>query len=337
MSTATVATPYVRILVEGAFRFGVDVKDLVDRLGLAEVIEDPEERVDQDTVYRLWEEVAARSNNPHLGLHLAEHLEPGAFGVLDYAMRNARDLGAGYRQIERYSSLIHSGAEVRLNIEGDNATLGYTLDARPSGSPRQAAEFIVATWLVLGRQITETHIAPKVVRFQHPAKSDLKEHHRVLGTTCLEFSCAANEIILDTEVLSRPAVKGDASLRPVLDSYARRLLTEVAVEKDFLTKVRGAIAEKLRAGQVASLSETAKTMKITGRTLQRRLKEHEAVFQVVLDEVRADFGKRYLLDSGLSVAEVAFLLGFSQQSSFTRAFKRWTSLSPAEFRVSAKS
>ncbi len=116
------------------------------------------------------------------------------------------------------------------------------------------------------------------------------------------------------------------------NQYATDLIDKLNVNKGLSAHIRQKIIESIRNGQGGALDVVAASANMTVRTLQRRLQEEQLSYRNLLDEVREGFAKRYLGEESLSVTDIAFLLGFSEQSAFSRAFKRWTSLSPIEFR-----
>ena len=117
----------------------------------------------------------------------------------------------------------------------------------------------------------------------------------------------------------------------MLLDHARTLHAKVPHEPEEIAKARQAIADALRCGE-PTLSHIAKHLALSPRTLQRRLGEHALRFADLLDATREGLARSYLNDRKISMAEVAYLLGYSEQSAFNRAFKRWTGVSPTQFR-----
>ena len=332
MAHPTVSSAYLKILLDGAQVRGVSFDDVVNRLGLEGLIDEPETRIPYSKAQLLWEIVAKRSQDPAFGLELAQTLQPGAFWVLDYAVRNAPTLRAAYVTLARYCHLVHDGSQVTMEERSKEATVGYTLPLIPRGSPRHAAEFAIASWVVTGRQMTDSYFAPIAVRFQHPKPDSIRAHRQLFGTDVIEFCAPNNAIVLPISVLERPIRRPDPNLCSIADRYAKRLIEQLSTSHEFATQVRQSIAENIRAGIPASVESTAQALHMTSRTLQRRLTRQHCSHQVLVDEVRAQLAQSYLAEPSVSIAEVAFLLGFSEQSSFSRAFRRWTSITPAEFR-----
>ena len=145
MHKATVGSPYLQVLLAGARKLDIEIHELATGFGLElDALDDPEGRIPRDVHHQLWEEVARRSGDEFFGLHLAESLQPGAFAVIDYVARNSPNLGDAYGRVVRYSRLVHDAAEVTFELDRDTARIAYAMPAIPEGSPRHAAEFIVA-------------------------------------------------------------------------------------------------------------------------------------------------------------------------------------------------
>jgi len=326
----TVSTPYLRVLLEGARTAGVSFEDLVDQLQCREALDDLEGRIEQANAHQLWERIARRSGDAAFGLHVAEAIRPGAFAVLDYAARNAPTLGEAYRRIVRYSRLIHDGAQVQLSLDDEHARLSYTLPGYPGGSPRHTAEFIVAIWVVTGRQMTETDFTPLSVCFQHPQPADTDEHRRLFRCS-IAFDASANEMCFNRALMSRALAQADPQLSLLLDRYADELLARLPSGEDFAGTVRRHLAAALRGGD-PGLEAIARKLRMSPRTLQRRLKDEGTSHQDLLDDLRRELAQKYLREPTVAISEAAFLLGFSEPSAFHRAFKRWTGTTPGEFR-----
>lgn len=331
MGGATVSAPYARVLLEGAKQAGIEVGDLVSTLGLEAPLDDPEARVDLEQHRALWELVPERCCDDAFGLHLAAGLQPGAFAVMDYAARNAPTLRGALERIARYCRLVHDGSEVSLTVVGDEGRLAYTLPGFPGGSPRHAAEFIVGAWLVCTRQmLDDAEVRPRRVAFQHPEPADTSEHSAFFGCP-VAFDAPANELVLDGALLDRPVAKADPALCALLDRYAEELLAKLPKARPFLREVRSRIATILPDGD-PGLSGLADSLHMSPRTLQRKLADEGTTYKDLVDELRHDLARKYLLAPAIAVTEAAFLLGFSDPSAFHRAFKRWTGTTPGEYR-----
>jgi AraC-like DNA-binding protein len=131
--------------------------------------------------------------------------------------------------------------------------------------------------------------------------------------------------------LSFAITKADPGLCAVLDRHAETLIAKHSPNDSLVERVRALIKDELSGGN-ASLERIADSLSMSGRTLQRKLRDHGTSHQELLDQMRRDLAMRYLREPDLAICEVAYLLGFSESSALHRAFKRWTGKTPNEFR-----
>ena len=199
-------------------------------------------------------------------------------------------------------------------------------------APRQTAELILAAWVRAGRVATGTKWNPAEVRFAHRAPPDSRAHERFFGSPP-RFSAGENALVLEAALLELPCRRTDPSLLSLLDRYAADRLGggEAAT---FADRAWRALSDELQAGNVAARGVAAR-LNVSVRTLHRALAAEGTSYRRLLDQLRLDIAGRHLRDDRMSVAEVAFLAGFSEISAFHRAFKRWTGQTPVTFRAEA--
>ena len=171
------------------------------------------------------------------------------------------------------------------------------------------------------------------MRFAHRAPRDAREHERFFGAP-LRFATGENALVLPVALSTCPVVAPDPSLLSLLDRYAADRLGEPRAAT-FADRARAALSEELQAGNVTAHGLAAR-LKVSVRTLHRTLAAEGTSYRRLLDQLRLDTAERHLLDDRVSVAEVAFLVGFSELSAFHRAFKRWTGSTPSAFRAEAR-
>jgi AraC-like DNA-binding protein len=181
------------------------------------------------------------------------------------------------------------------------------------------------------RELTGATGAIRSVMFAHPAPADDSEH-RAFFRCPVAFGRGENRIEFERSLLGQPLKGGDEALLSVLDEQAQRFLREHPAKTDGLSRVREQVRIAVESGQ-PSLERVAEALRASPRTLQRKLAEKGTTFHRVVDQVREDLARDHITNSRLTLGEVAYLLGFSELSAFSRAFKRWTGLSPARYRA----
>ena len=321
----------VRPLVSGLLVMGHDPTPFLTSAGIdTTMLGDPDARVPWGAVLSLIAHAVDVTSDPNLGLHIAEHAEPGSLDVHFYALLSSQTLGEGYQCLCRYQRLVHETTRIELNVDGEQATLRHVM---PGGmtAPRQSAEFLLAIWVRGGRLATGTHWAPAEVRFGHPEPPDTRDHRRFFAAP-VRFATGENALVLPTALLDTPCDRADPALLAVLDRYAEDRLERTPETTSFADRARAALLDELRAGE-PSAARLAARLKTSVRTLNRTLATESLSYRKLLDHVRHEQACRHLTDGRVAIAETAFLLGFSELSAFYRAFKRWTGQTPAEFRA----
>jgi AraC-like DNA-binding protein len=272
-----------------------------------------------------WALLQTRDEN--LGLHAAEAVQPGDFDVLEYAGRSCATIGEAIEVVNRYIALLRDGAEFHLDRHGARVIWNLTM-AIPL--PRILNDWTVAVYVVLGRTLIDDDYAPSEVHVTHARPTDTSEYARILRAP-VRFGQSDNRLIMPASFLDRPIRQADARLHAVMQRYAGQLLEQRPSPQRFSDRVRVAVTETLRSKRPA-VGLVADRLHLSERTLRRRLQDEGTSFTDVVDDVRRKLALSYLDQPNLGLAEIAFMLGFSQTSAFSRAFKRWTGIAPIERR-----
>ncbi|RFA25590.1 hypothetical protein CAI21_18885 [Alkalilimnicola ehrlichii] len=311
---------------------GYDTEDLMRSTGTdpnSVALGDPEARIPHKTAIALWETAAQWVNDPDIGLHVAEGVGAGAFGVLEYALATSATLGEGIQRLIRYNRVLHDAARIDLQEQEDQAVLSHWLPL-PGGAPRPVSDFVVTVWLTGFRRLTGVNWTPLEVRFPHSEPADLSEYRRVFDAP-LRFDRERSELVIPRSLLTAPVPTADPALQQIVEAQVASLLERLPAGETYTDKIQRELANE-HTGFRPSLNKIATRLHVTPRTLHRRLAEEGTSFRVVVHTVRRELAERYLQEGRLTVAEIAFLLGYSEASAFHRAFKRWTGYSPLDFR-----
>jgi AraC-like DNA-binding protein len=330
-ATGTLSVLAVRTIAMGAAARGLPPEELCARFGIdPALLADVDARVPVSDVVALWNAVPGLVGDEDFGLHLAELAAAAPQGLGGQLIAASPTLGEGLRRILRFERVFHDVRTSELVLEGDEAAIVHdTRGGLPL--PRHAAEFGWAWVVLVARRVTGAAMAPRRVAFGHPAPRDAGEHLRVLGVRPA-FGAEVPRLVLARADLDRASTEADAALAEILDSHARTLLARLPTAPELVAQVRAAALQALAKGGL-SVAAVAHELGIAPRTLQRRLAdEHGTSFQAVADELRAHLARQWLGEPSRAVAEVAFTLGFADQSAFHRAFVRWTGMTPGQFR-----
>ena len=313
---------------------GKDVKAVLSKAGLRpEEVNDPTVRLQVRAQIKLLELAAEELRDDFLGLHLARSFDLRELGLVYYVMASSEQLADAFRNAERYSRIDTDGARLRFRLD---KTAGIALDYVnvDRGSDRQQIEFWLATLMRLCRQLTDTRMVARL-KVRH-SRTGSVEFKSFFGSG-VEFDADADEIIFPASIASLPIVGRDTYLNKLLRRYAEEALAgQPEVRAHVHTGVARILPQLLPHGR-AKISEVARQLGMSSRTLSRKLREEGVNYAEILDKLRSALAKRYLRDRELPVTEIAWLLGYQEVSSFTHAFRRWTGITPREFRLSIDS
>jgi AraC-like DNA-binding protein len=329
---ASVAVQEARLIVDTAVARGVARATLLAHAGLGPgALEDSGSRLPRAGFDRLLEEALRLSADRDFGLHAAERSDRGRRlpDALHYALTACPTVGALFGTLSRYARLLHTDAEVTFVPDGGVAHLEIDVPGSGAVTRRHLAERWLGALVLLVRRHADAGFAPREVWFARPAMPDTSAHERIFRAP-LRFEQAVDALVIGDDTLEVPVRDGDADLQRVLEAYLATILPEV--EPADLSQL---VRRRLRAaspGRLPSLASVADALAMSPRTLQRRLAGERTSYQALVREVREDLARGYLTESRLSVSEIAFVLGFSDVSTFHRAFRRWTRQTPLAYR-----
>ena len=288
---------------------------------------DPDGRITHEAAMRLLDEAVQASGDEALGIHAAEQLRPGDFDTIEYVARASRSIRDALEAVGRYLPLMDDAAASSLVRKGDDELwiLTFSEPARPA-----AVEFALAALVLTRRTVAPRASGVRAVLFAHPPPRDRSEHERVFRSP-IEWNAGMTALRLDPGYLDSSLTRANPTLAAALHRHAQQLFDELGRSRHYATRVREHVVAALQAGETTA-NAVARRMQTSTRTLRRRLLTEGTTYTDVLADVRRELALRYLADSRLSVAEIAFFLGFSTVSAFRRAFQRWTGTTPSEYR-----
>ncbi len=330
-SRRAVAAITLRALLDASDRVGIDVPRVLERVGLTrETVDDADAWVPVDTLIKVWSLLLESTDDPDFGLHVGEQTPAGAYGALEFAAISSPTALAAVERVVRYYAMICAMSE--MAVENDGEVVRLVLRPLVATSPeiaRHHAEHWFAMLALRARMFARDGLSALAVRFVHPAPEKTTEHARIFRAP-VEFGQLHNEIAIPRSALDMPFRFANPQLLAVLEENGA---TNIAPrpDDDIVETLRRAIGVAVRGGD-AGLDAVARSLAMGGRTLQRRLKERGVHYADLVDDVRSEAAQKYVAEEHRSLTEVAFLLGFSDPSAFSRAFKRWTGKTPQAFR-----
>jgi AraC-like DNA-binding protein len=324
----------VRAIAAALVARGVDAAAALVRVGIEPAqLADPERRIELTHAFALFDLACELTGDPHFGLHAAALVPGGSLDVLEYAIRSCATIGDAIAQLARYYAVINDRAALAIVRTPTRYAVVYR-SPQQLATPRPAKEFLFAYMLSRGAAFCGRPIPLVEVRFAHPPPPGA-ELQAAFFAAPVHYAAGADSLELSPEVADAPQKERDPGLSNVLGRLLDQRLTELG-SRDLLGDVKTCIGGMLPHG-APSLEQTARAMATSGRTLQRRLRESGTRFSELIATVQRELSVRYLRDSQLGVAEVAYLVGFADTTSFHRAFRRWTGQTPAAARRGAPS
>jgi AraC-like DNA-binding protein len=328
---ASASSYLANLVLHYAKQVGVDPAEVCTVAGVAaETLADPAARLPHQMFNALWQAVAQRSGDPDFGLHLAQAADQMAAGsLLQAVLMNCATVGNALDKLTRYHGLTTDMVGLHVRLQGLEVRCG--LEAAASGLALQRHHLEAMTGSLAGtlRRLTRDQVQFSAVHFTHAPPADTAEHRRLFGCP-VRFGQARNELRFSRDVLTWPVALANVQLLEKLEQLAQAMPSQYAPDK-WADRVARQISQKLLQGEKPDLEAVAKALALGPRQLQNRLREEDATFQRLLDALRKDAALRYLQDGELSLCDIAFLLGFTEQSAFNHAFKRWTGGRPREF------
>ena len=331
MRGATVSTTSSRALLAACDRLGLDTRELLAEAGLAAAqVNDPDGRLPGAAVSTLWQAAIRRSGDPGLGLRVALAVPFGAYRVIDFLAASAATVGDGLVRVARYFPLVNSALAWDITDERSAMRIALTHPTIPDGLPRPYAEYALVVTILHCRRASGFDWPLLEVGFAFEAPPSSDDHVRAFGCE-VRFGQPRSEFAIARATWDRPTQAPSSELLRTLEEHADRMIAGLRAESVVSAQVARLIAEELQGGD-PSLSRIARRTAMSPRTLQRRLELEQTSFADVLDQTRRHLAQAYMREPKLALTEIAYLLGFSEQSAFTRAFQRWYGTAPSQYR-----
>jgi AraC-like DNA-binding protein len=326
----TVAATSTLAMVRAAEARGVPTSDLLEGAALSRAaLEDPDTRLPGPMVLAIWTALMERTSDPALQLAAPTHLPFGAYRVIDYLVGASATVGEGVHRFARFFRLIADAVNLAIEESGDKRCLCIAT-ADGGGLPPVYVDYVFAALVGRIRMRIRPELRVLRVELRRPTPESPAAYRRTFQAD-VRFGTAADRLCFDIEEWESPIAGADAALARILEDHARTLAQRLPEPlPGFEAEVRKALATAMPEG--GSAANVARSLHVSIRTLQRRLAPTGRTFREVADTVRGRLAEEYLTDPSVSIAEVAFLLGFSDQSSFNRAFRRWTGQAPGQWR-----
>jgi AraC-like DNA-binding protein len=321
---------WARRVVAELDRAGLPASALLAAVGLdREQLAGPDAHIPFNAHVMLLENAARALQEPCFGFRLGSEIELTEAGLVAYVTLNSHDLGAALRNLCRYLVILTEGSVGELRQEAGEVKLLFSFGDPIGTASRQLHEFGVTMIVRVCEAITGHRVRPVRVELRHDTACPMLARH--LGVPVAVYQ-PHSAVVLDAASLTVPVVNADARLLDVLRRYADDLLARRARKDDLVARAEHWILENLHTGDVG-VARLARGLGMSDRTLARRLSEDGLTPAGLVEELRQQLANKYLAERAFPLGRITYLLGYSDLSVFTRAFRRWTGRTPSKWRA----
>ena len=326
----TIALDTVKSLANYLTALGLDRQKILNSIQLNETeLNQSRQLIDAEYYEQLFKLAEHHLGRNTIGFEFGQAIEADRWGILGYIAFTSASFREASRKQQKYQSLVGDvGAPVQELLD-DGLLLKWLPAYRCS---HNVVEEIITGWMAMALKLSLGRARPKTIYFSHPCQSDIR-HYQAYFDCELHFDSEFNGIKINEAMLDVPLAKHDPEINHLLCQHADTLINQLA-EQQPLEVLSRFIHGQLPHG-VPELEDAAQNLQMSARTLQRKLNERQLTFTGLIERIRKEQATRYLRDTDVKIVHIAQMLGFSEQSAFQRAFKRWTQQTPKQFRDQA--
>ncbi len=324
------------LLVDQAIEsYGLDSQQIFLDAGInLDAIRVSNSRIPTANMIKVWQQAVTKSQDPYIALRVAKFCQPSALSALGMAMAASRHVYDALHRAARYSQMINDSSHCA--IEENDTTAAFTVIARapliaPDPANIYGLESMFSSLFNVLQTIAGPSLHAQAVHFQHAFSGDKKPYEDFFDCP-VYFSSHCSKLAFDKKGIFKEQPFANSTLTCTLDEWIERHLEEF--KEDLLsTRVKKYILKNLAYGEINQVY-VAKEMALSPRMMQRKLSAEGTNFTELLDDSRHKLAIKLISHNRLAISEVTYILGFSDQSNFSRAFRRWTGTSPQQFRDS---
>ena len=309
--------------------YGLDPTVLFEQVGInPDVVFDQGARISYQEADQLTHLAVKLSGDPLFGLKGEEYFRPAHLGPLGFAWLASANLHAAFQRLSRYARVINEMLTITLFEDGSNLVVSF--NARVSSlheSVREDAQ--MSSVIKCCRALAGNKFQPALVRYQQAEPVDTSFHYALFRCP-IEFNAKATSMVIPLEVADKRLTGSNEELAQLNEHIVVKYLAH-SDKKDIVNRTKAAIIEALGSGS-ATETMIAETLHTTPRNLHRKLIKENTSFKFLLKDVRQELAQVYIQDRKMSMTEISFMLGFSEVSSFSRAYKNWTGYAPTDSR-----
>jgi AraC-like DNA-binding protein len=328
--TATALTSWCRAIKSALEESGADSEQLFRNSGLQpEALKDANARYPVEQTIRLWRLAVEATGDEAFGLRVSRHIRQTTFHALGYSLLASATLDTAFERLIRYFRIVTEAYELDWQPESRSYVFSIGVDEHSRRPTHEAIDAFAAVAVRLCRALYGDSFACERVELERPCPDNTNPWIRALRGP-VQFGARRNAIHIGSDIAQAPLESANPDLAVMNDEIVRRYLAENR-QASIVDRVHSLLVESLPNGDPGQQA-VADNLHMSLRSLQRRLAEEDTAYQQVLNDTRRELALAHVANARYSLSEIAYLVGFSDSSSFTRAFKRWTGESPSQYR-----
>jgi len=326
--------PAVLQYIRYANHHSLDTQSAIVNAGIdPKVLENEDGRIRGELFQSLIKKLVVLSNNPLMGLHTSQFVQPGSYSVQGYIMMSCSTLEDAIKRIAPFEKLVGDMGVTSLHPKGQDTLVQWHCSYTDPLVRQHMIDNVLSSWFSFARWLANRESSAQKIFLEHPKpEQELVDKYHAFFNCTVEFGCRESGILIPNEVLNTPLRQPNKSLLSTLESHAVNQLSDLDEDKRALSiRVSQSIRAQLKSG-VTSKELIARELNITSRTLQRKLVDEGRSYQELLNDIRLQMASDMLKSTQLKIDDIAYNLGFSDGRSFHRSFKSWTGETPGKFR-----
>ncbi len=326
VNTLELSITKIAPLIELIRKKGVNINSLFSEIGLgADILDSPDNKISFENYHALFIKSASLVNDPFWGLHAGESFTMMS-NILGYVMMNCATAGEALNKYIQYQKLTEDfkkfdiirnrkGFAIEISIYDDKLDRDINL-----------VDYNLSGFVAYCRALTGANFTINEACFRHPGAFNVSEYTRIFQCK-LTFRAKKNAILVPKEFMELPILMPNRELLALFEKHINEILKKLTAQAPYTDKVKKILINSIK-GEIPSLIEISKHFSISPRSLQNKLKVEGTTYSAILHTIRKDMALEYLKDKSVSIAEISYLLGFSEPSTFHRSFKKWTNSTP---------
>jgi AraC-like DNA-binding protein len=305
---------------------------IIHRFGLQRTrLLDPRGRLPFGKHVALLERAAEELDDELFGMRCGAGTQLREFGLYAYIALNSPKVGASLLNMRRYLRVVNEGAEFEITAEDDElVAIVYRITDMAAMGSRQQTEFGIASSRPIATQLAGRDLTPAWIEFVHGPPANGAEARRLLGAS-IRYEMPRNAVVVPRWWLDLPIEQADSDLLRILKEYADHILDERAQSPDLVGQLQHWIIKRLSSGTFAA-EAAARELGMSVRTLSRKLAAYHTSYGQIVDDLRENLAAKYVTDPSMQLTQIAYLLGYSDSTSFSKAFRQWYGCAPSRFR-----